>query len=263
MRRFSVALIGAVLLAACARAAYAAPPGPAYNWTGFYIGLNAGWGWGKAQETTTNSGLGFAFADSTHPNGLIGGVQFGYNWQVASPWIVGFEADIQASGQNASSTPINQSATLGNIVIFALVSDSNSHNDALNWFGTVRGRLGYAVWPGTMVYGTGGFAYGRVGTSVSNTGTSQLCFLGVCGPPISTTATLNGAATEPGWTGGGGIEGAVPNSRVTWKIEYLYIALNTANFLLSTPVAISAPVTLATSAKFTDNIVRVGLNWHY
>jgi outer membrane immunogenic protein len=194
--------------------------------------------------------------DSTHPGGAIGGIQLGYNWKSLPNWIFGIEADIQASGQNASSAPLSQSFFTSFIFFELSASDLNSHNDALNWFGTVRGRVGYAIWPTTMLYATGGFAYGRISTSVTNTTTATLCEFQFCFGPFSSTATLNGAAVEPGWTAGGGIEGAVPNTRVTWKVEYLYIALNTANFSITTPFPV------VTSVRFTDNIVRIGLNWH-
>jgi outer membrane immunogenic protein len=96
-------------------------PEPVYSWTGFYAGLNAGWSWGK-QDTTVNFvpaptvigiflpvGAQFVFSPSptadqetAHPLGAIGGVQVGYNWQSMSNWIIGIEADFQASGENAN-----------------------------------------------------------------------------------------------------------------------------------------------------------------
>lgn len=95
-------------------------PVAATNWTGFYVGANAGWGWGSG--TFTN------------PNGALGGFQAGYNYQFANPIVVGVEADFDFSGMSAGGFSVD-------------------------YIGTVRARLGYAL-DRFLVYGTGGFAYG-------------------------------------------------------------------------------------------------------
>ncbi|MDI4663363.1 porin family protein [Xanthobacter autotrophicus] len=125
----SAALVAGVTLAAPAVAAdlsgrYPAPyvqPVAAFTWTGFYIGANAGYGWGS----TVNS----------DPGGFIGGVQAGYNFQFASPFVLGIEADFNLSGLSAGGY-------------------------SLNYLGTVRGRLGWAF-DRFLVYSTGGLAYGQ------------------------------------------------------------------------------------------------------
>lgn len=125
----SAAALAGIGLAAPAMAAdlsgrYPAPyaqPVPVFTWTGFYIGANAGYAWGNA-----------AFAS---PGGFIGGAQIGYNYQFASPFVLGVETDFDFSG----------------------VSDGNY---SLNYLGTVRARAGWAF-DRVLVYGTGGFAYGQ------------------------------------------------------------------------------------------------------
>src|SRR5579872_4098516 len=91
-------------------------PGP-YNWTGFYVGGNVGYGWGKADNdinyangASFNAGQGpgdpfpaFAHSDPLKLNGANGGGQFGYNWQFAPTWLLGFEADLQANQKKGSS----------------------------------------------------------------------------------------------------------------------------------------------------------------
>ena len=69
-----------------------------YDWTGFYIGVNAGIGVG--QNRTRLDIPAFPSAEQSHlsPFGAIGGAQVGYNWQINKDWLVGLEADIQASG---------------------------------------------------------------------------------------------------------------------------------------------------------------------
>src|ERR1700742_977903 len=102
------------------------------NWTGFYIGANIGYGFGNSDA----SGFG-----STRLNGVLGGGQIGYNWQMNGPWVVGIELDGQGTGQDDSATALG--ATLA---------------ESLPWFMTARGRIGYTVTPTVMIYGTGGAA---------------------------------------------------------------------------------------------------------
>ncbi|MEX0591378.1 MAG: outer membrane protein [Xanthobacteraceae bacterium] len=95
-----------------------------FNWTGFYVGGNAGWGWGSA--------LG------TDPSGYLIGLQAGYNFQYASGLLAGIETDIAITGIDGSA---------GGATV------------SLDYVGTVRGRLGYTM-DRFLVYGTGGLAYG-------------------------------------------------------------------------------------------------------
>jgi outer membrane immunogenic protein len=283
-------------------------PEPVYSWTGFYFGLNAGWSWGK-QDTTVNfpgspqvtsftvvfAGGGtlsgscatcptapIAFQESTRLNGAIGGVQGGYNWQAASNWILGVEADFQASGENADGNTHQNANRFGDFTLGLpgggtvsgafITSQSISHNDSLLWFGTVRGRVGYAIWPTVMVYGTGGLAYGRLNESVSasfnfaipvsgaaSTGTATLVGGAVVPLPFSVSQGFEAAVTKTGWTVGGGIEGAVPNTHVTWKVEYLYMDLGSESYTFNS----SGLGTITVNTHFNDNIARVGLNYQF
>jgi outer membrane immunogenic protein len=116
--------------------AYVQPVG--YNWTGFYIGANAGYGWTD----------GFGDTD-----GFVGGGQIGYNWQaIGSPFVFGIEADFQGADLRSSAT---------NGVATASIKS--------NAFGTVRGRIGYA-WDRALLYATGGWAYTRTELSITAPG---------------------------------------------------------------------------------------------
>jgi outer membrane immunogenic protein len=124
------------------------------------------------------------------------------------------------------------------------------------WFGTVRGRAGVLVTPTILMYGTGGLAYGKVSVSSTITGT------GLPAQPFGTTATtsVGDSETKFGWTLGAGVEGAFPNSsNWTWKLEYLYIDLGSLSGAGTD--AIIGPYSW--SAKITDNIVRVGVNYKF
>jgi outer membrane immunogenic protein len=199
-------------------------------------------------------------------------------------WIFGIEADIQASGEGASgnaqqsgpqtlvAASISCVPSCGNPRSSTSISQSISQNGSLLWFGTVRGRIGYAIWPTVMLYGTGGLAYGRLNESVSASFNGS-CTTNVppCGGsigfgngtvlsvPFSVGQSFETAVTKTGWTVGGGVEGVVPNTHVTWKAEYLYMDLGTQNYTFSNPLL----GTILVNTHFTDNIVRVGLNYQF
>ena len=73
---------------------------PVFNWTGFYVGGNIGYSWGRSSDTSAlTNGAGtvlFASTDKTDLNGVVGGGQIGYNWQIQN-WVFGLEADIQGT----------------------------------------------------------------------------------------------------------------------------------------------------------------------
>ncbi len=87
---------------------YAKPPSPVvavYNWTGFYVGGNIGYSWGRSRDnsalTNTAGTVLFANSSSVNLDGIVGGGQIGYNWQVQN-WVWGFEADIQGTDEKGS-----------------------------------------------------------------------------------------------------------------------------------------------------------------
>ncbi len=152
MRRILTTTIGLLALTATtafaadiprrAELPYKAPAyvAPAFNWTGFYIGINGGYGWGKADWD------GFASSDAS-PNGALIGGTLGYNWQMpGSPWVLGVEGDIAWTNLRGSFT--NAACPLG----------CETRN---NWLGTVRGRVGYAI-DRFLPYVTGGLAVGDI-----------------------------------------------------------------------------------------------------
>lgn len=231
--------------------AYRAPTmAPIYNWTGPYVGLNLGGSWGNQDNSLVSAGGANLLSNSDHLNGVIGGGQIGYNWQV-NQWVLGLEADFQGSGQNADGSfltaapggltqiPIGTPIALvfGTQISMPATGSfptSIAYSDKLDWFGTVRGRLGYAFerW---LPYVTGGWAYGN--------------------GEINGTATVGGVATSfsgsqdySGWTVGGGLEWAFANN---WsaKAEYLYIDFS------------DGPN--GSSKRLTDNIVRAGVNYKF
>ncbi|HEY6859364.1 MAG TPA: outer membrane protein [Pseudolabrys sp.] len=276
MGRLSVAVIAAASAVAFAQIAsaadlpvkaprYAPPLPPPYNWTGFYVGGNIGYSWGHTDSTVDTPDLAGSpvffsgFSDSLKPNGIIGGGQIGYNWQVDPRWVLGIEADFQGSGQkdsNSFSDPFTFFTFVpcdcqnGFITVSNPGTATFSHEEKLQWFGTVRGRVGYIFWNNGMVYATGGLAYGHVKSSV----TAVVTALG------TSSATFSDSETKLGWTVGAGVEGQLFDSRNwTWKVEYLYMDLGTANHSFSDPTFGS----VSTRTDVTDNIVRFGINYRF
>ena len=218
------------------------PPAPVFSWSGFYAGLNAGGSWGSARsDFGISSFSSIAASDFVSPDGVIGGGQLGYNWQLDPNWLIGAEADIQASGEKASSTRFDTVDVEG---------VTTNYETKIEWFGTARGRLGYVFDRRILLYATGGLAYGRV--SISGTSTDMFGTL-----TLSSTAFSN-ADVNAGWTAGGGVEGAAWDPRWTWKVEYLYLDLGSLDAAVS-----SGLTTTYATTKFTDNVVRAGLNFHF
>jgi outer membrane immunogenic protein len=163
---------------------------------------------------------------STDLNGVVGGGQIGYNWQaLGSPWVFGVEIDGQGTGQDNSA-----SATVGGVT--ATLTES------LPWFITARGRIGYAFAPMFMIYATGGAAWVDHKFELSVTG----------------AGTATSEESRVGWTAGAGIEGALTRNW-SWKVEYLHLDTGTFN----TNVLGVLPVSL----RVTDEIGRVGFNYHF
>jgi outer membrane immunogenic protein len=240
-----------------ARPAYAPPP-PAYSWNGWYIGGNIGYSWGNAKydSTTSTTALGVfqagnAISESQKIDGVIGGVQTGYNYQFGG-WVWGWETDFQGSGQKGGSTFNGSLATLVGPVPLTVTTDHK-----LEWFGTARSRLGFLWGPTVLVYGTAGIAYGQVKDSAA---------LSVGAAPVTAAAIATFKDVKAGWTAGAGIEGALGGG---WsaKLEYLYIDLGKTELTSAAAVTVAGVGTVATNTtqtlRTTDNIVRVGLNYKW
>ena len=167
----------------------------AYSWAGPYIGGNIGYAWGSVDNNWAK------------PTGFVGGVQAGYNWQQGA-WVFGLEGDIQATGADDT---------------FAPWKFSNP------WFGTVRGRGGYAF-NNILVYGTVGLAFGELRAN---------------------TFGLTESHTNVGWTAGIGAEVGITQN---WsaKVEYLYVDLANSNFAIT-----------GMSNGYSFGMFRAGVNYRF
>jgi outer membrane immunogenic protein len=240
MQRRIIAFAAVLMTAGTAAAAdlpFKAPPmlQPVNIWSGFYLGLNLGGGWGNA---TMDFGFGgaptFASVDNSM-SGLAGGGQVGFNWQ-SGPAVLGVEADFQWTGMKGSLVaPCPPGICAGLAASFT---------QKMPWFGTARGRLGYAD-GGWMIYVTGGYAYARLEENASATAGAV-------------TVNLSRDQNRHGWTLGGGIEVALSRN---WsaKAEYLYLDLGSKDGSWT----ITGLPTLNDSTDLRANIVRGGVNYRF
>jgi outer membrane immunogenic protein len=224
---------------------------PAYDWSGWYAGLNGGGAWGPSTGSVslTTADLAAAMAVGQIPNlglkpqGGFGGAQVGYNWQFTS-WLLGLEADIQGAGINGNTTIFRPAVPILQGIIAPATS---SAQDRISWFGTVRGRVGMTL-DNVLVYGTGGLAFGGV------TSSDNLTFTGF--PPYMGSTN----ATRVGWTAGAGVEWAFGRN---WsaKGEYLHIDLGSTSVALNNnPPGASY---IIYSFRNQADALRVGLNYKF
>jgi len=222
---------------------YKAAPVAVYNWTGLYIGLNGGYGWNQStgDSLCTNPAGVVLGPGCDQPNtgivkpkgGLFGG-QIGYNFQ-SGLIVYGIETDFQWSGIKASESVPDSVAT-----------GVYSASAELKWFGTLRGRLGAAIFDRGLLYATGGLIYGHESLS------AVLTFPAVTYPQ-------DGDSTRAGWTVGGGFEYAFTQN-LTGRVEGLYYDMGDQTISFTSPVT---GFSEATTFKFNGGIVRAGLNWKF
>jgi len=202
------------------------PPPPVWTWTGFYIGINGGYG---GDRMDYGSPIGSTKVTSS---GFLGGGQIGYNWQFpTSQFVLGAEVDFQGSSIRASTES------------FGVGGATAGLGTKLEWFGTARGRIGYAFGQ-FMPYVTGGFAYGRL--------TDYAYASGVGG------GSFSAGGTHTGWTAGAGLEYAITKN-LTFKTEYDYMQLGRTAYTTS----FQNITGFTTGTKPTVHMVRAGLNWKF
>lgn len=205
-----------------------------FSWTGGYIGINAGYAGGKFKHPFELNSIdgdfgGFGGSADVTSSGFVGGVQAGYNYQFENGFVLGAEADFQGSNLKGE-------------VKFNADDLSIKAGTKVEWFGTVRARLGYTATERLLVYGTGGLAYGKV-KSYADFGDQG----------------ISSSKTKAGWTVGAGAEYAFTNNW-TIKSEYLYTDLGKRT-LIDQDIEDVANFTLKNNVKF--HTVRVGLNYKF
>ena len=257
------------------------PMATGIDWTGVFLGADVGAAW-TSQDYQTSVPITSAFGapntlftapffGSTNwgtslPGsagaGFTGGGHLGYNLDLHNRIVVGVETDVQYNGSDSTS---NSMFTAAAVDPTGPGTVTNAAKSTVPWFGTVRGRIGTTAFnPNLLIYGTGGFAYGRNDTSdlmtVTLPGTTTL----IERFPFKTSTT------QTGWTAGAGLEWMM-SPHVSVKAEYLHVELSPThgqivptNFLgavAGPPLASDAMHFKLRSAEV--DAVRVGISYHF
>jgi outer membrane immunogenic protein len=266
----AIVVVTAVLAAGLPALAEGTPP-PAFG--GSYFGVNAGIARGSSDYTTspgcppsaTDAVFCNAPPDASAANGtavaasgsgdlssteFTGGIQVGYNWQRGN-FIFGGEGDFGALNlsQSASTTGVFPFPFLG--TTYALLDRMST-----SWLATVRGRLGYTVTPGLLLYATGGVAFADFKFSSSYSDNAiDATFPGGNG---------FGSKSEvrAGWVVGGGGEWLLGGP---WSIKAEYLYLDFGSMSVAVPIS-NTPVfaqQMQVKADLSAHVARVGINYHY
>jgi outer membrane immunogenic protein len=229
--------------------AKAPPPLSPGSWTGFYVGGNAGLSVAKnaTDSTRMRSIVGFGSTQDLEtfdlsPQGGLAGVQAGFNWQVSRRFVLGAEGDFQWTNANVVN------CVLG-CLDPVLHAGGLLFKQTLSSFGTLRGRAGWTNGP-SLLYLTGGGAYGQVDTDETHTQTGHLS---------------NVQETKWGWTAGGGLESQIVGN-LTAKVEYLYLDLGKTGGQGIFDNSLGAGTNLNTynfSSRLHDHVFRAGLNYKF
>jgi outer membrane immunogenic protein len=244
------------LPAKAADMAVKAPPRPVvaavYNWTGFYVGVNAGYGWAQDPDVVFSNITGTLVGPAAVPGvvspdvkGFLGGVQAGYNFQSGN-FVFGVEGDADYADLRGSDRR------------FGLIDvRRNSYGDQrMDFFGTFRGRAGVAF-DRLLIYGTGGLAVGHTRSTAFFSNTDGCVF---AGGGANQCPTGSSTETRWGWTAGGGLEFAL-GGNWTAKGEYLYYDLGRTSYVLTDP---NFPgVTYGATTEYRGHIARAGLNHRF
>lgn len=202
-----------------------------FNWTGFYVGANIGYGRSPGSVDIFNNGPFLSIPETL--SGVVGGVQGGANWQTGNA-VFGIEGDIQGSGQSASNSIAYRLAPTA----FTPAITAISNKDKVSSFGTLRGRVGVASGH-ALAYVSAGVGYLTFSSDLNFTGLGSGSFSG----------------SQLAGTFAGGMEFAVTDN---WSVKAEYMFLQTRN-ISSSPFPAAPAVEVNT--RIRDNIFRVGVNY--
>jgi outer membrane immunogenic protein len=247
MRRFAIFGAGLLSIAGFVGAASAADlpartytkapvvVDPAYNWSGFYIGIEGGGDWGRSQhyrnDPATPAFNGIAQTGGINPNGGLVGGTVGYNYEFSNHVVIGIENDISWTNNKGSA-----------FFVAPFGPATNTAQTSQDWLDTLRGRLGFA-WDRWLVFGTGGAAFTNESVQICNV-------IDGCGSQSQTVT---------GWTAGGGVEYAFAGN---WsaKLEYLHVDFGSQHF---SRIPVGAGGFDARDVTLTNDIVRAGVNYKF
>jgi outer membrane immunogenic protein len=188
-----------------------------YNWSGFYVGAQAGYGWSTAEFNGSAGGLpipGSLIPDSDHhEDGFVGGIHAGYDWRQGNV-VFGALADVDF--MDVDQVQLAGIAVLNPADPFVGKEEAYSYD--IDWLATARARVGYLPTERLLVYGTGGLAVAHVEVTGEQGFVTDLPI-----PPL--TNSFSDSSIEIGGVIGLGAEFAVARNW-TVKTEYLHYDFN-------------------------------------
>lgn len=248
---------------------------PAFTWSGYYAGVNAGVDWSSRNiETIVSASQSSILTSATDltpapygnsRTGFIGGIQMGYNYQI-NQFVIGAEVDLMGMVVSKRSVlPVSNIEAdvpiIGGFIIPLTVGLNGSTKVSQDWLGTLRLRAGYGI-DRILIYGTGGLAFGNADLSAQASATASVVGL----PIFSGNWNGNKNSTSVGFAVGAGVEYAITNNW-TMRVEYLYYNLGAASVVTNGISALilspAGPSPIAVSQKTTidGNIVRFAINY--
>ena len=262
-----------------------------YLWKGFYSGINIGVGFGGFTDNRIDSApfnnysaAGDVLNNSYFPSGsingvssnqqfgFIGGGQFGYNHQLNASYLIGIEADLQwssVSGKGnykAFDTSVASNRNIPLETYYAL--GNGTTQTGMNWFSTIRGRLGYASRRDAIFFVTGGMAYSNVFSHFNNSLTLSETYVNGPSEVFGTFSSVkNSSNMKLGWTTGLGAEWMFAKN-FSLKAETLYYNLGNVNYLSQPVVGIVDDVNLLGAipkirVQYDGIIAKFGVNYHF
>jgi outer membrane immunogenic protein len=206
-----------------------------YDWSGFYIGANGGYGWSRqCLDITAVGGIGGIFAEGCrNAGGGVAGGQVGYRWQ-SGPMVFGLEAQ-------------GDWANLRNSRITNLFNPADTFKSNINGLGLFTGQIGYA-WNSTLLYVKGGAAVVNQRWDLFNT--------------VTGVGIAQAERTRWGGTVGAGLEfGITPNWTVGVEYDYIWRTSDSSTFII--PAALIPPTTVTANTRTDVNLITVRVNYKF
>jgi outer membrane immunogenic protein len=227
---------------------YKVPYAPAWSWTGFYFGGDVGGAFSNDNASWSIAAAPFAPISGVGTGGsaFAGGFFAGYNWQFSPSFVAGIEGDW--TGMRAGGA-FSQPWSVG----FPVPGTSTSMSSEVEWALSIRGRLGYLIWPNLLVYGTGGGAWGKIqyGASALDTAVGY----------ASGAAFTN---TTSGWVAGGGLEWApFTGFGLLLRVEYLYYDFSSGQNVLSAATGVPTSPSTFSWSPTTVSVARFGMSYKF
>ncbi|WP_034492550.1 outer membrane protein [Afifella pfennigii] len=258
MKRAIALTLSTFFLAGTAYAAdlptYEAAPAPvapaaAFDWTGFYLGLQGGFGGDEftypLDYSVGGTGVFNAEAD-LDSSGFFGGAYAGFNYQFGPNFVAGIEADINWADIEGKLDVSGNSPLLGGLNVTAKAGSQ------VNWFGTGRLKLGFLPTERFMIFATGGLAFGEVESSYRVTAAAG-------GGSVAFRDSTSD--TEFGWTLGAGFEYAITDA-LSVKTDYAYVDLGDQT-LYNAPLGLVAGDNLNIEAETSFHTIKAGLSYRF